>query len=382
MTPAAEQLDLAVGAPARASRRQRPSRWLELASWAARGRQLLVGAFDRTTKPLAGVKAAYYEKLWTAAAAGVGATIENLGYGVYRIARGRRETFVSSSLVMLDGPVTLKIAGNKPLVSRILGEHGHPVGRFLEFGLSELPLAESFLEQLEGLAVVKPAMSGASGRGVTLGIRTAAELRRAAVLASTYSSNRKLLIEPQASGASYRLLYIDGEFVDAIERRSPRVRGDGRHTLAQLIRLENRRRLGGAPPLGVQPLGIDLELKRCLADQGLTLSSVPRAGQWITVKAVVNENTAAENSNVRARVHPETIRRGAEIARLLRIRLAGHDVMTTDISRPLGETGGVFNEVNTTPGLQHHYLIDNPERGTPVMERLLEVLLNGSEWPR
>jgi cyanophycin synthetase len=115
----------------------------------------------------------------------------------------------------------------------------------------------------------------------------------------------------------------------------------------------------------MQPIGIDVELRRCVASQGLTLSSVIAAGRWVNVKAVVNENTAAENSTVRDRVHPETLRRGAEIARLLKIRLAGHDVMTTDISRPLGETGGIFNEVNTTPGLQHHYLIDNPAQTSP-----------------
>ena len=135
-------------------------------------------------------------------------------------------------------------------------------------------------------------------------------------------------------------------------------------------------------PLAVQPLVVDVEMKRCLAEQGLTLSSVLAAGRRVLVKDVVNENTAAENSSVRDRVHPDTIRRGAEIARLLRIRLAGHDVITTDISRPLAETGGVFNEVNTTPGLQHHYLIDDPEHAFPVMERLLDVLLGRGEWPQ
>lgn len=241
-------------------------------------------------------------------------------------------------------------------------------------------LAEYFLDRLGGPAVVKPAMSGASGRGVTLGIKTRRDLRRAAILASIYSTT--LLIEAQASGGSYRLLYIDGEFVDAVERRFPRVMGDGRHSLAQLIRRENLRRRGGTAPLAMQPIGVDVELRRCLADQGLSLSSVVAADRWVTLKAVVNENTAAENSTVRDWVHPDTIRRGADIARRLKIRLAGHDVMTTDISRPLEETGGVFNEVNTMPGLQHHYLIDNPEQTAPVMDRVLEVLLGRDEWPR
>ncbi len=381
MTSLTGRLVPSIGATQRVSRAQRSRRWREFVSLAVRARQfLLERRFESDLGPFSKVRSACYERLWSAAAANVGATLEDLGYGVYRIARAGRETFVSGSRVMLDGPVTLKMAGNKPLVSRILREHGHPVGRFLEFELATLDKAESFLTSLGGLAVVKPGVSGASGRGVTLGIRTGRDLRRASALAATFS--KTILIEEQAAGPSYRLLYIDGEFIDAVERRPPCIVGDGRHTLAQLVRKENLRRAQGAAPLSVQPLVVDVEMKRCLAEQGLALSSVIEAGRTVLIKAVVNENTAAENSNVRDRVHPDTIRRGAEIARLLRIRLAGHDVIATDISRPLDETGGVFNEVNTTPGLQHHYLIDHPERGFPVMEHLLEVLLGRGEWPQ
>jgi cyanophycin synthetase len=382
MTSATGRLSPAIGSTYKnASVRQRGHRWRELVSLAARAQQFLAQRrFDSALGPFSSLKASYYQKLWASAAGNVGATIEDLGHGVSRIARGSRATFVSGSRVMLDGPVTLTMAGNKPLVSRLLKEHGHPVGPFIEFTLADLEGAAVFLQNLGGPAVVKPAISGASGRGVTLGIRTNRDLKRAATLASTFS--KTILIEQQASGPSYRLLYIDGEFVDAVERRPPCIAGDGRHTIGELVRSENIRRLRGIAPLAMQPLVVDLELKRCLGEQGLTLSSVIPAGKSVMVKAVVNENTAAENSNVRDRVHPDTIRRGAEIARLLRIRLAGHDVITTDISRPLDETGGVFNEVNTTPGLQHHYVIDEPERAFPVMDRLLEVLLDEKEWPQ
>jgi cyanophycin synthetase len=355
-------------------------RWYEAVSMSARVRQFLLERFESDARPFVAIKNACYEELWTSAAAAVGARVDSLGYDVFRIARGGRDTFVSGSRVMLDGPVTLKMAGNKPLVSRLLREYGHPVGPFLEFDLSRMPLAEAFLRQLGGPAVVKPAISGASGKGVTIGISTLRELRRASILASIHS--KSILIERQASGHSYRLLYMDGEFVDAVERRPPCVVGDGRHSMAELIRIENRRRRQGVSPLAMQPLSVDVELRRCLGCQGLALSSVAAAGRQVTLKAVVNENNAAENSTVRHRVHPDTIRRGADIARQLKIRLVGHDVMTTDISRPLEETGGVFNEVNTTPGLQHHYLIDNREQTAPVMERLLEILLDRKEWPR
>jgi len=381
MTTATGKLSAPIGATYGVSDRKHSRRWRELVSMAARVQQfLLQRRYESELAPFATLRASCYDRLWAAAAANVGATIEDLGYGVTRISRDGRETFVSGSRVMLDGPVTLKMAGNKPLVSRLLQEHGHPVGRFLEFKIDQMERAEAFLENLGGLAVVKPGMSGASGHGVTLGVGTKRDLRRAAAVASTFS--KTILIEQQVAGPSYRLLYIDGEFIDAIERRPPCLVGDGRQTLAQLIKKENLRRIQGVAPLAVQPIVVDVELRRCLDEQGLSLSSVLAVNSRVVIKAPVNENTAAENSNVRDRVHPDTIRRGAKIARLLRIRLAGHDVITTDISRPLAETGGVFNEVNTTPGLQHHYLLDRPEQAFPVLERLLDVLLGPGEWPQ
>jgi hypothetical protein len=85
---------------------------------AARIRHALIQRqFDADLRPFVALRAACYEQLWSSAAANVDATVENLGYGVCRIARRGRETFVSGSKVMLDGPVTLTMAGNKPLVA-------------------------------------------------------------------------------------------------------------------------------------------------------------------------------------------------------------------------------------------------------------------------
>jgi D-alanine-D-alanine ligase-like ATP-grasp enzyme len=52
----------------------------------------------------------------------------------------------------------------------------------------------------------------------------------------------------------------------------------------------------------------------------------------------------------------ESIRRDAErAAGIVGSEFLGVDVITADPSRPLAETGGVINEVNTTPALHHHY---------------------------
>ena len=41
---------------------------------------------------------------------------------------------------------------------------------------------------------------------------------------------------------------------------------------------------------------------------------------------------------------------------LLQSKFAGVDVITLDPSLPLEKSGGVINEINTNPGLHHHYV--------------------------
>jgi hypothetical protein len=49
--------------------------------------------------------------------------------------------------------------------------------------------------------------------------------------------------------------------------------------------------------------------------------------------------------------------------------------MTNDPARNLESSGGVFLEINTTPGIHHHYLTDRDQRERPVADAVLEALL-------
>ncbi len=67
---------------------------------------------------------------------------------------------------------------------------------------------------------------------------------------------------------------------------------------------------------------------------------------------------------------------GGKLARDLGVRFAGIDLMCSDISVPMSESGGVFNEINTTPGIHHHYLVAEPEKAVPVAELVLDYLFS------
>jgi cyanophycin synthetase len=68
----------------------------------------------------------------------------------------------------------------------------------------------------------------------------------------------------------------------------------------------------------------------------------------------------------------------ARIVHALGSRFAGVDIVATDVSRPLSETGGMFLEINTTPGIHHHYITQEDFAPNPVARQVLTHLLDGA----
>lgn len=320
------------------------------------------------------VRGRFYDGLWREAAVAVGADFDTLPNGLSQITRGRLRTFVDQSDVMLDSAVMSRLLLDKALTFDCLATKGVRVPRRRKFSVNSLELAEAFLRELGGPVVVKPADGTGCGHGVTTQITDREGLRLAARHAGAFHS--VLLVEEQLVGDSYRLLYLDGTFIDAVRRSAPSVRGDGRSTVRQLVAAENERRFAGPQITALSPLMIDLECRVTLSAQGLSPRSVIGAGQDVRVKLAVNENGSAQNHVVRDEVHPEIVDIGRRIVRDFGVGLAGLDVMASDIGLPPSEGMTVFNEINAGPGIHHHYLVSEPERIAHVAPRILEHLFS------
>lgn len=319
----------------------------------------------------------YYDEFWPQAASRIDARAEAWDDGYWRISKGGRTAIVKQYSVMLDSQVMLNVMGNKALTLSLLREKGCPIPAFHRFAMPMLAEAEAFLRSLARPVVVKPMSGTGGGQGVTTGIRSSQELRRAAKFASRFDTD--LLIEEQLEGHSYRLLFLNGRYIDAVRRDPPAIAGDGRSSIKQLMSAETAKRLKDWPVTALSPLQIDADCLNCLTNRGLSLPNVPKAGEQVIVKRAVNENSHLQNHCVKDEVHPDTIALGSRIAKHLGVQLAGIDIICTDISKPLAETGGRIGEINTTPGLHHHYLLAEPQKGSPVAEILLDYMFSTGE---
>jgi D-alanine-D-alanine ligase-like ATP-grasp enzyme len=318
----------------------------------------------------------FYDRVWRDAACELGAELRTLGPHLHEVDLDGEFTRVSRNYTSLDDPVTLDVAGNKPLVYRLLSEAGLPIPQHRKFTPAALATAADFLRHASGPCVVKPAKDTGAGNGVTTGVLRRAGLFRATAAAAVYGP--ELLIEEQIAGDSFRLLYLEGQLLDAIRRTSPTVVADGRSTVKGLVEHLNLERVEQGAKLSQVLVTIDLEMRHTLATQGLRLGSVPEAGRRIVLKTVSNENLGCENMPATDLLCRDVIEAGARAAEVVGARLAGVDIVTPDPSVPLVESGGVILEVNTTPGYYYHY----HQSGEPfpvavhVLRRLLQSRAN------
>jgi cyanophycin synthetase len=315
----------------------------------------------------------YYRGIWEEAARELGADVVDIGGGFLSLRRDGRRTIVWQSNVKLDDPVTVRLSLDKVVCSGILKEAGLPVPEHVVFNDSDLAPARARLEDTGDSWVVKPAGGTGGGQGVTCGVRESDDLARACLRARRW--DRRLLMERQLDGDEYRLLLLDGELLDVIRRRPPAVVGDGRSSVEALIDQENRHRRDARGRAGLMPIGVDLDCLLAVRASGLGLTSVPQAGERVRVKTAANSGGPADTETVR-HVAPDLVEQAALAARVVGIRLAGVDVIGTDLTRPLAQSGGAIVELNAMPGLHYHYLVADSDRSTRVAVPILAKLLD------
>lgn len=319
--------------------------------------------------PRGGQRRAAYRALWSEAASELGADVNDGPGGVLEIRRGDVVAVVDQHRVGLDPPEVGD--GGKAAAQMRLADAGLSVPDVVEVTATDSGPALDFLADSGGAVVVKPSSAG-GGKGITTGVRERGQLELAVARAGRFSS--RVLVETQAEGDPYRFLLLEGRLLDVVRRRPPRLTGDGRSTVRQLIVAENRRRQSvGAWVI----LRADLDSVLTLDRQGMTLDSVAPAGVEFQVRTVNNQTGPRDCETVHEPISDELEAEVRAAAACARLRLAGVDVITPDVGRSLADGGGVILEVNRDPSPHMHYYVADRARATRVCVPILERLLSG-----
>lgn len=248
---------------------------------------------------------------------------------------------------------------DKAAALRYLGAQGYPVAEHLPADSPEAALRCA--QRLGWPVVVKPADRG-QGRGVSVGITSAAALAQAFQHARRHT-RRPILVERCVPGDDHRLLVVHGRLLAATRREPAAVTGDGESTIRALVDRLNRGRAAD-PVLARYLKQVDLAdplVIGHLRDQGYDVDACPEAGRRVTLRGNANVSTGGTPTDVTARVHPAVRAMAEAIAHDLGLQSLGIDYLTTDIGRPWQEVPGCIIELNDTPGLDLHIAAGMPE---------------------
>jgi cyanophycin synthetase len=266
-----------------------------------------------------------------------------LGYGSAQRRIWTAETDQTSAIAE-------EIASDKDLTKSLLASCGVPVpeGELVRSAEKAWEAAQDI-----GVPVVVKPYDGNHGRGVSLDLRTQAEVEAAYALAHRKGGGSAVIVEKYIDGNEHRLLIVGRKLVAAASGESLWVTGDGKSNVDELtdlqINSDPRRGSGEDFPLNaLLPSNsgeIILELERA----GLTPQSIPTEGQRVLIQR--NGNVAYDCTD---RVHPSIAQAAALAARVVGLDIAGVDMVLEDITRPLSSQRGAVIEVNASPGLLAH----------------------------
>ena len=279
------------------------------------------------------------------------------GYGK-KLIRGSATTFDSDS--HLDSDFTTRKDDCKAFLATL----GFPVpkGDIVSTENGAVTVAKEI-----GYPVAVKPVVGHKGIGVTADIRDAEELQAAfkrAVKAIPETESVRVIVENSIKGADFRLLCVNGKFVAATERRPAWVTGDGKLTIRELIRRENRKpeRLD-TPTSPLSKIQSDEAMEMYLTEQQLSLDSVLEGDRTIFLRKVANLSAGGVSIDATRTLHPDNIILAQDIAQHFRLTCLGIDVVTESLAQSWKAGNFGILEINAAPGIFMHL---NPAVGESV----------------
>jgi cyanophycin synthetase len=286
-----------------------------------------------------------------------------LGYGAH-------QKRIQATLSGYTSILGVELASDKEGTKQILRAAGVPVPRGTV--VNYLDDLEDAIEDVGGYPIVIKPLNGNHGRGITINITTWQQAEAAYDAAKTIS--KSVIVERYYQGRDHRVLVVNGRVVAVAERIPAHVVGNGRSSISELIEETNRDpRRGTGHDNVLTKIEVDRTSWDLLDQQGYTLDTVLAAGEICYLRSTANLSTGGIAIDRTDDIHPENAWLAQRVVKLIGLDIAGIDIVTSDISKPLRDMDGVIVEVNAAPGFRMHVC---PSEGIPrnVAEPVIDML--------
>lgn len=268
----------------------------------------------------------------------------HLGAGIYQLGWGSKMKIFDRSSIHPDSAIGAKISHNKHLTSQILRSAGLPTPRNILVNSIHHAIEAS---KIIGFPVVIKPSDSDRGEGVTIAVNSIEMVTEAFNKAAKLSKN--ILVEKTIPGVCHRILIMGDCSPYTVKRLPKSVKGDGTHTIKELIQIANDTENLKAKYKRVDPFLFDSLAEETLRPLGFNQDSVPNDGQFIPLRSIESTEWGGTAEIVTESIHPENIKIALLAAKLLNLENAGIDFISEDSSVPWYANEAAINEINYAP---------------------------------
>lgn len=270
----------------------------------------------------------------------------HLGAGVYQLGWGSKARYIDRSATERDSSIGAKLSQNKIVSTDLLRFAGLPVPENIAVSNEEDALSAA---SVIGFPLVIKPVDCERGEGVSVDIIDTHSLKLAFSRALQLSKSKLVIIERQVAGICHRLFIVNGKLLYAVKRRPMSIMADGKRSVVQLVNDEISAQKEKAPweRSEIQPL--DERALKSISEIGLSVQSIPAEGVLVPLRRIESTDDGGVDEEVTTIVHADNLSAAIAASKLFSLHIAGIDMITTDISRPWYENGGIINEVNFAP---------------------------------
>jgi len=202
--------------------------------------------------------------------------------------------------------------------------------------------------------IVKP-RSGSRGRHTTTYVYTEQQFKHAYKIAKQLC--HWVIVEEHLEGAVWRGTVVDGKCVGMLGGDPPKVTGDGKSTIEQLIAIVNQKK---HPE--VKDIEINKKMHEFLGRNGISVDTVLPVGKLVYLNEKIGVNYGGSSFEAYEDTHPDILKMFEDAAAIINDPILGFDFICEDISKSWREQRCGIIECNGLPFINLHH---DPLYGKP-----------------
>lgn len=291
---------------------------------------------------------------------------------------GKHRYLFRGPLAPLNNCGSIDAAKNKYIMNKLLSAHGVPVPEATAITYPNYQSGNYSFKDLVYPIVAKPTKDTSLGDDVLCNIRDEAALHN--YLSTHLPRHGIITIESFKSGLrNYRVTVLKGKVIGVIERQPANVTGDGKHTIQELIDIANQQRIEQAKTTTLQPIKIDEEMQIRLNELELSLDTIPKQNENITLCYTCNSSRGGSIHAMGRSICKANAKIAIRAANVLGLEFTGLDMICDDINKPIKPGRGFIIECNHNPDITIH---ETPLTGKPskISHELIKDLIKRHFW--